>query len=551
MHLRSCYFYGNKFSPIFSIELYMKHMATHRCIHGLKFKCFYLSCPTMYKSYSALYTHCKRHHIVHHKRPSSIAEAYIGTSSLPTSNCTVPSCEQICEDRKDLISHMKSHIRMNCEIQCPFGNCFSRYNKVSSFTSHLSRCHRVPGHDKQLCSSTSNIQVLQEIEELDCSANDSVTLVSQTSSATSSDSDTIELTKDIINPYAMFLLKLESKLLVRQSTIQTIVEELMHIAQTADEHLKTALTKQLDLPETQCASLKRVFENESLSSALINNKHLKTIHKRGNYYKTNFKYVAPVEIFLGEINSIKCCCHYIPIKTQLSFYLQLFKEVLFERPKSKENILCDFWDGNLYQHQQATTSLSLFLYQDSFEVVNPIGSSKKKHKLLAVYCMIGNIPATHRMSLSNILLVMLVKERHVKHFGQSVVFRRLLGDLKDLLVDGIDFDLSHSLKCNLLGIMGDNLGAHFVGGFVENFTTEYFCRFCDISKISFAEKPYLCGERRTERSYDQALEVLNNNPTLHHYLGIKFLRHSISYLIFMSASHPCHHALYMTYSKGW
>ena len=523
-YMKSCYFCGNKFSS-FSIELYLKHMARHRCIHNFKFKCGYLSCPTTYKSYSALYTHCKRHHFAYRKRTNIVllTEADIGTSSvLPTPNCTVPSCQRTCKDRKHLVNHMKSHIRMNCEIQCPFRNCSSRYSKVSSFSSHLSRCHRDVSHDEQLCSTGSvNIQELQKIEELDCSANDSFTSVSQTRSAANSGNDTIEMTRDIINPFAMLLLKLESKLLVPQSTIQILVEELMHITESTDEHLKTVLTKKLDLPETHCSSLKRVFENESLSS-LLNNKHLNTIHKRRNYYETNFHYVAPIEIFLGEINSIKCCCHYIPIKTQLSTYLQLFKEVLFERPKSKVNILSDFWDGNLYQHLQATTSLNFFLYQDSFEIVNPIGSSKKKHKLLAVYCMIGNIPAAHRMSLANILLVMLVKEKHVKHFGQSAVFRRLLADLKDLISNGINFDLSHSLKCNLLGIMGDNLGAHFVGGFVENFTTENFCRFCDISKTSFSEEPYRCGEKRTERSYDQAIDVLNNDKTLHHHLGIKF-----------------------------
>ena len=69
--------------------------------------------------------------------------------------------------------------------------------------------------------------------------------------------------------------------------------------------------------------------------------------------------------------------------------------------------------------------------------------------------------------------------------------------------------------------MGDNLGAHFIGGFVENFTTENFCRFCDISKSVFLELPHLCGVKRTEESYDNALMVLDNNPMLKNYLCIK------------------------------
>lgn len=51
-----------------------------------------------------------------------------------------------------------------------------------------------------------------------------------------------------------------------------------------------------------------------------------------------------------------------------------------------KDILKDVWDGkNMAENvlfQTESSSLSLILYQDAFEVVNPLGSGKKKHKIL-------------------------------------------------------------------------------------------------------------------------------------------------------------------------
>ena len=41
-----------------------------------------------------------------------------------------------------------------------------------------------------------------------------------------------------------------------------------------------------------------------------------------------------------------------------------------------------------------TSAFQLILYQDSFEVVSPLSSAKKKHKVLAVYCSLGNLPTS-------------------------------------------------------------------------------------------------------------------------------------------------------------
>ena len=62
---------------------------------------------------------------------------------------------------------------------------------------------------------------------------------------------------------------------------------------------------------------------------------------------------------------------------------------------STSNVFTDVWDGQNSTDnvllKTESTSLALILYQDAFEVVNPLGSGRKKHKVLAVYLTFGDI----------------------------------------------------------------------------------------------------------------------------------------------------------------
>ena len=44
----------------------------------------------------------------------------------------------------------------------------------------------------------------------------------------------------------------------------------------------------------------------------------------------------------------------------------------------------------LFQDDSYPPALQLVLYQDAFEIVNPLGFAKKKYKILAVYMSCGN-----------------------------------------------------------------------------------------------------------------------------------------------------------------
>lgn len=57
-------------------------------------------------------------------------------------------------------------------------------------------------------------------------------------------------------------------------------------------------------------------------------------------------------------------------------------------------------------------------------------------------------------------------------------FSHLIADLRDIELNGIslnDGDMQKCVKGTVLSVIGDNLGSHGIGGFMENFVLNYFC----------------------------------------------------------------------------
>lgn len=190
----------------------------------------------------------------------------------------------------------------------------------------------------------------------------------------------------------------------------------------------------------------------------------------------------------------------------------------YPEPPSSD-ALCDVSHGQLFKANQFfiqnPTCLKLILYQDPFEVVNPLGLAKKKHKVLAVYLSLANLPSHIRSSVDFMPLVLLCSERDFKDFGHDRVFSELLKDLKFLEENGIDVS-EQTVKGTVYCIAGDNLGSHNVGGFTDNFSvSEYFCRYCQVTRSDFKVDPNVCGPRRTAESYSSAVYILQAEDKQH------------------------------------
>ena len=103
-----------------------------------------------------------------------------------------------------------------------------------------------------------------------------------------------------------------------------------------------------------------------------------------------------------------------------------------------------------------------------------------------MYCTIGNLHTFSRSKLNAMQLVLLCKEKCIIVYNQEQLFEPLISDLRKLETVGVDVGLEEPVKGTVVSITGDNLGEHWVGKFITNFTsTLHVCKYCEIEEETF------------------------------------------------------------------
>ncbi|XP_048258956.1 uncharacterized protein LOC125384259 [Haliotis rufescens] len=118
-------------------------------------------------------------------------------------------------------------------------------------------------------------------------------------------------------------------------------------------------------------------------------------------------------------------------------------------------------------------------------------------------------------------LVILCREKDLKQFGPDKVFGPLVKDLKHLESVGLDVGNDLFIKGSLFCILGDNLGSHMVGGFVESFSGKHVCRYCLAERSEMLHESFaIRGEKRTQENYQESVQIVLSEG-LNNHKGIK------------------------------
>lgn len=144
--------------------------------------------------------------------------------------------------------------------------------------------------------------------------------------------------------------------------------------------------------------------------------------------------------------------------------------------------------------------LSINIYFDDFEPLNALGSHSGAYKIGGVYCTIPSFPAQARSMLKYIFLGSLFFTDDRKDLGNDKIFFPLIELLNKLQTEGINiaFGPYKCIKLIPFAIIGDNLGLYSMLGFVENFNSFYYCRFCNSHKRDMSNN--IVEDERTVRT---------------------------------------------------
>ena len=141
---------------------------------------------------------------------------------------------------------------------------------------------------------------------------------------------------------------------------------------------------------------------------------------------------------------------------------------------------------------------------------------------MGFYYVPGNLESHNRSAVNHIQLVMLAMEADLNKVGQRM-FRRVVDDLRSLETVGISIG-EHKFRVIVQAITGDNLGSHWLGGFVTNFSSaSHMCRYCSKTRLEFNQGcvSATLGHWRTVDSYNNALQKLTTENCVM-FEGVKY-----------------------------
>nr|XP_021336450.1 uncharacterized protein LOC110440176 isoform X1 [Danio rerio] len=485
---------------------YVLHCKVHRNEPRCFFKCVGAGCKRTFCSYAAFKAHFYRDH---NESVSTVSTKAV----VADFKCAISLCDRTFNTAKDVICHLKEHLAEGRPVACPVTGCKNTFTIKSSFTAHMSRKHRAASNDS--ISDIYRETVSQSSTVIECDVSNDVTTPETTELPQIS-------SESFLRNMCLLYLKLQGQLLLPASTIQTIVEEMQNVHELGQDYtlskLRSLLKNEMDLADEVVSKVCDCVKDSDLFS-FCHQGPLRTTYSRSQTFKQMFKYIEPKKVTLGnDENMTKKFAYYIPVKQTLSSLLEseLWKNSLCQPScEIDSDNFADISDGKIFKSNQFFLEnpecLKLIIYQDAFEIVNPLGSAKKKHKVVAVYLSLGNLPAHVRSNTDHMFLALLCGENDLKKFGSAKVFSELLVDLKDLEENGIAVG-GKVVKGALYCIAGDNLGSHAIGGFTENFSrAQYFCRYCEITRNEFqSDNPNVCGPQRTPETYDSAVHDLQS-----------------------------------------
>ena len=253
--------------------------------------------------------------------------------------------------------------------------------------------------------------------------------------------------------------------------------------------------------------------------------------------------------------------YYVPLCSTLGKMMELDdyqSEVLNPHMSTSNDCLGEFCDGSLYKSHPLFSldpyALQIIGYYDDVEVVNPLGSYVKKHKLGCLFFFLGNVRPQYRSILKNIQVVAVGQSEDIQHYGLNAFLSPFVEDLKKLYCDGIVASVGGELRTfrgALLAFLADTLAAHAVGGFKGSMSFALrIRRMCMITseqiKECFLESSCTL---RTPTSYFEQCSLLSGALRVHYskIYGINYmsvLEEAPGYSVIQGLPHDIMHDLY-------
>lgn len=413
-------------------------------------------------------------------------------------------CFFICNTQKRLAQHIVRRHRNdpNFIVQCCLNNCVYTTKSWNAYKLHISRRHKF--------ENTFNFENDIEDEFIDIDENNVV--------------NEEDIHKKRIFSVATYMLRLESEHKLSQKALNEIAGTtsvfLKQLIGSTKQHLALKLTENGvdDNILDGCFQSEQLFE--SFSSQYL----------RDQFYTQECRLLHSEAVHLGTkvkrtSNGLKTVHHYgriVPFQKNIEALLNMPEvwHYVQNQHRSTDGLMRDYCDGSHIKSnplfQQHPTALQILMSHDDFEIVNPLGSHVKKHKIAMFYFTLANIPPQHRSKLTAIQMLCLAKSKDLRMFGIDKLLNDFVCTVREMQSNGINITINGEAKQvygTLVACPCDTLAAQWLGGFKEGVSfARQSCRTCTADKTSMKTK--FMARDFPERSLNEHLHRCDQLETL-------------------------------------
>ncbi|ESO88651.1 hypothetical protein LOTGIDRAFT_165435 [Lottia gigantea] len=298
---------------------------------------------------------------------------------------------------------------------------------------------------------------------------------------------------DVQKINAQFTLALETKNQLSKASVDRAVISSSHLLTDHLNNYKVVIQTHL--------------QQEGIDASFLNNVHyspgleaLSSSKQRYNYYfKHMVTYVKPEELLLGKrrrvvkgvIKTISDFGYIVPFKKNLENLLNMPEMFNFIKTphKSPDDFVHDVCDGEYIQgntlFNDHPSAIQIALSTDDLEIVNPLGTNIKKHKISLYYFSILNIPPQFRSRINSIQLLAIAKSKLVKFHGATkLLLNDFISTVNQMSTSGLRLIINREERVifgTLVLVSADTLAAHELGQFKEGVAFALkCCRHCNI-----------------------------------------------------------------------
>lgn len=420
-------------------------------------------------------------------------------------SCTM--CPYVTKYHKDFCNHIvrvhKSDPRflVYCQVDC----CGFSTKSWNSYKQHVSAYHKEVALNENINIDNNDYN----IEHQDILLNPN--------------NEALDFNQTYIN--ATYLLSLETKHNLSQAAISIVAENTSDLIKRHIELFKMKIRNQIQINRPE--NIDEILNDDTDECYF---EDLLSEHRRLAFYEKHFKMISTKSIVLGHhlkksknvVSRVKDHGYIIPLR-ELVAALHNLPEFLYwcqHTHVSQGNLMTDICDGQYVKNnpffQQNPNALQIVLYNDDIEIVNPLGTHVKKHKITLFYATFANIPPEYRSKLQSIFLVAVAKSKYLKKHGVKKLLKDFIETVNIMSSMGLPVEvngLNLRVKGAVVMAPADTPAANNLGGFKEGVGFAYKkCRTCLISKNELSRvfrDEYF--NLRTHTDYVNKCDLLNGD----------------------------------------